>query len=489
MNDEVAHLRPMHIDARPLCTEQASSKEHPNVVRPSMASASSDSPRCQGTMHDMHQKTEVVVELPVRPVEGATYSFARLSRQDVTYGSHGLHKYPAKFIPQFPRWGLSYDPDTPSETVLDPFCGSGTTLVEAGIRGSHAIGGDISPLAVLITSAKCVTEADKWDTTEFLKKVVSKAKKIAPSLTNDLKNGKGETILGMHYTWANWFNAEQLGPLIGLRDTIREAKFSSEQRLFALAVLSSVVKACSFLNEDQIKVRFDHDKKPADPYEAFSEAYAVGVTSQSSLSEKYLDTRAKFSVYQTSAEAIPVADGSIDRIITSPPYINAVDYTMAHKYNLFALGLLEPDDFKNHCRKYIGVTERAVRTADLGSMPSVGNEMVQDAVQTLLLQDTPTARNRAYVVAQYFDGMAKSFREAFRTLRAGGLYVLVVGESNRICGLTIPTAKILAQLAETEGFATELSFFHLLANRSSMRLSRSETGGTINREHVYVFRK
>lgn len=437
----------------------------------------------------MHQEIEIVSELPAKPKGGATYSFSQLSRQDVTYGSHGLHKYPAKFIPQFPRWGLEYDPTTPIDTVLDPFCGSGTTLVEAGIRGAYAIGGDISPLAVLITSAKCVGGTEKWHPSAYLETVVGKARKLAPEFTVQLNKGEGEPCLGMHYTWKNWFNSEQLGPLIAIRDAIKGSRVSSDQKTFSLAVLSSIVKACSYLNEDEIKVRFDHDKTPADPYEIFSKSYVAAVSSQASLSKKYAETGAKFSVYESSASKLPIASNSVNRIITSPPYVNAIDYTMAHKYNLFALGLLEPEDYKNHCREYIGVTERAVRAVDIQNLPSIDNMLVRSVIENLQAQNTGTAKNRAYVVAQYFTGMLESFKEAFRIMREGGLYILVVGENNRICGVTVPTAEILGQLAELSGFEVEVSFYHQLANRSSMRLSRSATGGTISREHVYVFRK
>lgn len=176
-------------------------------------------------------------------------------------------------------------------------------------------------------------------------------------------------------------------------------------------------------------------------------------------------------------------------MITSPPYINAVDYTMAHKYNLFVLGLLPPDEFKAHCRDYIGVTERAVRSGDMACMPPCPTNSVQSVVHSLQALDTPTSRNRAYCVAQYFDGMGKALAEGYRLLDDGGLYFLVVGESNRICNILVPTADLLEEIANDVGFVTELRFFHVLANRSSMRLNRSATGGSIARERIYVFRK
>lgn len=434
---------------------------------------------------------EIVSQLPASPTKGGTYSFARARREDVVGGTHGVHKYPAKFIPQIPAWALGYDPRTKAETVLDPFCGSGTTLVEAGLCGAHGIGLDISPLAALLTRAKCAVlsgdEGKSW--LGQLEKVVATATKSRNAYQLEFEQMVGQACFGMHNTWSNWFNSESIAGLVALREAIKSEIRTGALFDIALASLSSVTKACSFLNEDQIKVRYQKDKKIADPFLAFSEQFKFFVARQLELGKKYTAAGARFDIYVGSAESTGLLDQSVDRVITSPPYINAIDYTMAHKYNLFVLGLLEPAEFKHHCRQYIGVTERAVRVSDLLSRPSTENHMATEYVEKVLGVGTSTSLNRTYVVAQYFHGMHQALREGFRVLSPGGLYFLVVGQSNRICGITVPTAEILEESAREVGFTTELSFLHALANRSSMRLNRSKTGGEIPYEHVYVFRK
>ena len=73
--------------------------------------------------------------------------------QDKNYLTHGIHPYPAKFVPQIP--GAIIDAySKPGDTILDPFCGSGTTLLESIIRGRNALGIDINPIATLISRAK-----------------------------------------------------------------------------------------------------------------------------------------------------------------------------------------------------------------------------------------------------------------------------------------------------------------------------------------------
>jgi SAM-dependent methyltransferase len=162
---------------------------------------------------------------------------------------------------------------------------------------------------------------------------------------------------------------------------------------------------------------------------------------------------------------------------------------MTHKYNLFLLGLIEPDLFKRHCRNYIGMTERAVKAADMETMPMVGHVAADREVCALWLLGTPVDRNRAFVVAQFFIGMAEAFDEIKRVLRPGGLVVSVIGSENFICARRVKTAAICEQLAESAGLTVQLRFEHQIANVSSMRLSRNAAGGKVATEVIHVFRR
>ena len=70
-----------------------------------------------------------------------------------TYLTHNFHTYPAKFIPQIPRSTI-LQLTKEGDTILDPFCGCGTTLVEAKLLNRNAIGVDLNPIAVLVSRAK-----------------------------------------------------------------------------------------------------------------------------------------------------------------------------------------------------------------------------------------------------------------------------------------------------------------------------------------------
>src|ERR1041385_186183 len=78
------------------------------------------------------------------------WNFASAKTSHLT---HGLHPYPAKYIPQIPHT-LIRELSSPGETIADIFCGSGTALVEALLLGRHAVGCDANPLACLISEAQ-----------------------------------------------------------------------------------------------------------------------------------------------------------------------------------------------------------------------------------------------------------------------------------------------------------------------------------------------
>ena len=73
--------------------------------------------------------------------------------KDTTYLTHNFHPFPAKFIPQIPRILIEQFSE-PGDTVFDPFCGSGTTLVEASLLGRNSIGTDINPISILASRVK-----------------------------------------------------------------------------------------------------------------------------------------------------------------------------------------------------------------------------------------------------------------------------------------------------------------------------------------------
>lgn len=370
--------------------------------------------------------------------------------------------------------------------VLDPFGGSGTTSLEAALSGHQGISVDVSPLATLIARAKTAILPDLLAPERVVEDAIKAAHKALAGIRKRLQD---EPDWGLHRTWTNWFDLVETAKLLALRQGIEETAPDEQTGHVLLAVLSSITKSSSLLDENQIKVRKVPGKIIADPFEKFPPAALSALSRQRLVSQSLQENGGRAECLTGSADDLPLASSSVDRVITSPPYVNAVDYTMTHKYNMFLLGLLQPADFISHCRNYIGMTERAVRSHDLTEAPRSINETVDKYVRLLWRKNTPLGKNRSFVLAQYSTGMRGAISEMHRVLKPGRVAIVVIGSENRICGETIPTGRLIEDLAIECGFIRETSFFHLLANRSSMRLTRSETGGDMKSETILVLRK
>jgi hypothetical protein len=100
-------------------------------------------------------ETSGAAPLARRLAEALEVSAAGDAAVDLT---HGFHTFPARMHPLTARRALALFGDLRGRTVLDPFCGSGTVLVEAHRAGARALGSDLSPLAVLVARAKCAVD-------------------------------------------------------------------------------------------------------------------------------------------------------------------------------------------------------------------------------------------------------------------------------------------------------------------------------------------
>ena len=121
-----------------------------------------------------------------RTVQDRLEAHARTSknRQATRYSVHGLHEYKGKFNPQVVKSLLNIFGVRTGDSVLDPFCGSGTTLVECAHMGVHGFGTDLNPFAVYITNAKLLA----------LTTPVAKLRSALDRITVRLRNTKTWTI-------------------------------------------------------------------------------------------------------------------------------------------------------------------------------------------------------------------------------------------------------------------------------------------------------
>lgn len=432
--------------------------------------------------------------------KGSIFTFNKGVSNKVRTYTHGLHVYPAKYIPQFPDWSFEYSKLNQGDSVLDPFCGSGTTLVEGIARGLVSYGCDISPLAELLTKAKTTplytTDPKKLneDVEDFIRHL--KEDKIKIDLNSPFYKE------GLHDNWEFWFPKPIMKSLLkisqGINSFIPQGRALNNKqiediRIFYSACFSSIIKKCSFFDEREIKVRRDKRKfedslpDPINLIELNIKKNIIGLIELAKQVEITGNQKSHF--VSNNAQEIHLANNSMDLIVTSPPYLNAIDYAMAHKYSLFILGLVLPKKFKDHCRDYIGVTERAVRTKELEKTGSVGISELDLIIEELKNSKSNVDKIRGYIISKYFIEMEKALIECYRVLKPGSLCIVIVGD-NVIRKKVIPTSSFLQQLAisSSVGFKLETYFFHQLRN-IRLKVNRNHTGGKIKKERVIILKK
>ena len=381
--------------------------------------------------------------------------------------THGLHRYPAKFIPQIPRWAIRQYTQA-GDTVLDPFSGSGTTIVEAVAEQRSAIGIDLDPLACAIGGAKTAA----LDPVK-IGRAGADALRAAVSWSGALR----VPLAGVK-NFDHWFSPSAWRDLQALKEAIDASPCTEVERRFLLVVFSSIVRAVSNADDQTQKtyVSGTLKKVPPDVFPTFEKrlSKAIGAISQLNSHMGEFSARA----INASASEMPIATGSIDLIVTSPPYLDSVDYPYNLMLEYFWLG------------KDLGIKSRddynSLRRSSIGSKSPVRRNDVPDYIENLVsIQDVPNYRKAA--VGPYFTGMLEHFREANRVLTNDGHYVLVIGNSRTQQGM-LPLHDALVQLASSVGLQMDHAFGYRI-RRHYMKFPRQGRGGIILMDWVITFRK
>lgn len=206
--------------------------------------------------------------------KNSDWSFSELTQGETLWGPHGYHRYPAKFIPQLVRRIID-EYSTTDSLIVDPFVGSATTGIEALRSGRRFWGGDINPVAVLISQAKCTPVSPSLLEThwEALEKSISGLKRIG---RRQLTEAEKTRVLAIDIHRATseerfryWFPKAHTGVLENILETITQVQ-DKDVRTFFLCAFSNILRGCSIWLSGSTKPQKDLDKFLADPLESFS---------------------------------------------------------------------------------------------------------------------------------------------------------------------------------------------------------------------------
>lgn len=416
------------------------------------------------------------------PIDIPNNSFISIDRRS-PLKVYSLGFQPAKTIPEIPHWFLEKY-TAKGSILLEPFAGSGTSIIAALKTQRKIIWLDYHPLSQLTCRVK---------TSRFgLAEVVEELSQITKDL--DLAQVPNSTVEFSNKDF--WFQK----PVQDGLEIIKQRILNSQEKYqpFWLLAFAATVRKCSDMNDGMIlaarrpNIKEVPQRSRADVFRYFKH-YAEKVLE--ALSEWYqFDWDSSWSRESESKDARNLTgEWQCDAIFTSPPYVNAIDYVWAAKFELHWLGFVQNDkDRLNLYSQEIG-TER-IPSSEYKKLEKIGHARLDKLIEDIFYGKNYQASKgqnelRAKVVYKYFLDMRLHFASCYTKLKDGGHYCFSVGDISKICGVDIPVAESLIDFAEEIGFK-EVFRFHLLLKNRRLNIPRNVNwAGTIKHDAVVVLKK
>ena len=344
-----------------------------------------------------------------------------------------IHPFPARMAPDIALHAIPNRSTGPALTVLDPMCGSGTVLAAALQHGHNAVGVDIDPLAVMM-STLAVTKVEV-SVLAARAEDVARAADQAEGTPPWRDDSETEEFVGY------WFGPKQRRQLIDLTTAVAALEEPDVQLALRLAISRIIVTkssqaslAADTAHSRPHRVRTDSDYDVLDGFRRSARQLA-----------RMLDQRMLKGVGQVelgdARELTTVADGLADLAVTSPPYLNALDYLRGHKLALVWFGHTI-GDLRVRRSSSIG-TERGLGQPASDQVAEIIDIIESEAVDRSLLKRPMLER-----FAHDCCGFAVQLH---RKVKQDGCVVLVVGNST-LRGNYIRNDLIAQRAMEQAGF-------------------------------------
>lgn len=399
-----------------------------------------------------------------------------------TLGRGSIHPFPARMAPEIALEAV--DKSEITLRVLDQMMGSGTVLAVARAKGHRAFGVDSDPLAVLLATVWTMT-VDREKVINKAKQVLTRAKTAFSQMTSREAyplEADSETRRFIRY-WFDEYARRQLAALALVISRVHdEATRDVLWCGFSRLIIAKQAGASLAMDLSHSRPHKVFRRAPIKPFKKFLSTVEAVVAScpQSRTGLVGPATVVKLG----DARQLRIASSSIDLVLTSPPYLNAIDYMRCSKFSLVWMG---------YCLSEL----RRIRGESIGSQASSLEAMqagwVEILIRSLRLRPRLGRRDHA-LLSRYVWDMSRALAETARVLRRGARAIYVVGDST-LRGTFVRNSAIVAALAKYHGL--------VLASRRSRSLpanrrylpppkradSDDALDGRMRREVIMVFDK
>ena len=394
-------------------------------------------------------------DIPLDIENGSYLSIFRESKRDI----HNIALYPCKFIPELPAWAIKKYSKT-GDVVLDPFVGAGTTMVECLRLGRHSLGIDYNPYARLVSNVKT-----KNLQTSKLKELFKKIQSSVIVRDDDVRR---PSFKGVEF----WFNKDVIDALSQIKNNIQKIE-NDEYRDFFLVSFSMAVRKSSYIAPGQILTARRKDWRTIKQL-----SYQDTIDLFNKFTQEYIDLHDEFhNIKKSDVSAkiigedarhitLPSETAQVDLIVSSPPYINAMDYVWANRLRLHWLDLVEDDKERLDLYNLEIGTER-IPKKEYDIIGETGLAELDKVIREIYHSHNSVtqSRLRSRVVYRYFQEMKRYLEQAYNVLKEGGRYCIVIGDNN-IRKVRVSTSEFIKKLAKDVGFEFETQFQIILKNRS-----------------------
>lgn len=398
---------------------------------------------------------------------------------------------------------------TQGDVVLDPFCGTGTTLVECKKMGFNAIGIEANPASVFASRVKTTWDTDPTQLRNALQEIIDRAQLACEHLTfsaqplfanafntDRLKaqllanSPEGQYFVSSGMLKRGWLSETPFYKTIALLNEIQstdcDSRVKNILKLALVAILVETVGNVSFGPEIYVSGRKDDIDVPG----TFRKKAETMISDLETI--QTLPSFGQSLVLPGDArECAKVLTENevkrIDYVITSPPYPTEKDYTRQTRLELVFLGYV-------HDRQSLRRIKRAMVRSHSKGIYKADNDgqWVTDISEVRAIADElrEKIKHKTYgfaklyprIIEEYFGGMYRHLQSLRKVLREGGRCAYVVGDQRTYLQTYTPTGKLLGILAERIGFVVE----EILV----WRVRKGTTGsGEEIKEEIVVLRK
>ncbi|MEO3972888.1 hypothetical protein [Streptomyces sp. CAU 1734] len=366
-----------------------------------------------------------------------------------------VHPFPARMAPELVERKIATL--SSNAVVLDPMMGSGTFPLAANLSGHTAFGCDTDPLALMITQT-VGTDYDLSSFTEHAREIAVRASK----LKNANIQVDSETSKFIDF----WFDSETRSRLSALAAEITLAPEKLKAPLwcaFSRLIITKDSGASKARDVSHSRPHRVRDAASFDPIDRFCVSAETVATRVRTLRDSYsaASSKAKLTMLRADARSLPLCSSSVDAVMTSPPYLVAIDYLRGHRMSLVWMG---------YSISYL----RGLRSTNVGS--EVGMRAASEIEEIAKSSTPPGISSRAAgIVYKYVSDMDSVFSEISRVLKPGGTAAFVIADA-KINGFDVSIDRILQGLGRRHEF--ELRDRHARELPESRRYLPPPRGGT-----------